>query len=295
LKADFLEDSMDQNHESSAKCTIYVSNIAASLPVDAIRQFFTFCGPLRSLKILGPAFGSDTKYCIVEFTDPEHAKTAALLTGTPLLNKPIQISVTAASIPNALTASSDSTTPPAVSSPTSNGAPTSPTIAPQTLIPAVPITQAPVSPPAPTPGAPTSIHAQKAEEVARTVYVGNLNPKITPDHLVKFFSACGGVSFCRMAGDDSHPARFAFIEFETFPAAQMAMTLNGTMLLDRPIKVNHSKNPIVKPPTKATDPRKEEDARRALKRAQEALSRKLAGRRTYFLVTALLEQIRRAS
>lgn len=39
-----------------------------------------------------------------------------------------------------------------------------------------------------------------------------------------------------MAGDDSHPARFAFIEFETLPAAQIAMTLNGTMLLDRPIK-----------------------------------------------------------
>ena len=60
--------------------------------------------------------------------------------------------------------------------------------------------------------------------------------QITPDQLVKFFSACGPVSFCRMAGDDSHPARFAFIEFETFPAAQMAMTLNGTMLVDRPIK-----------------------------------------------------------
>lgn len=28
------------------------------------------------------------------------------------------------------------------------------------------------------PNTPTSIHAQKAEEVARTVYVGNLNPKV---------------------------------------------------------------------------------------------------------------------
>jgi len=32
-----------------------------------------------------------------------------------------------------------------------------------------------------------SVNAQKVDEVARTVYVGNLNSKITPDQLVKFF------------------------------------------------------------------------------------------------------------
>jgi RNA recognition motif-containing protein len=62
---------------------------------------------------------------------------------------------------------------------------------------------------------------------------------------VKFFTACGGVSFCRMAGDDSHPARFAFIEFETLTAAQIAMTLNGAMLLDRPIKYVSVEFPIL--------------------------------------------------
>ena len=44
------------------------------------------------------------------------------------------------------------------------------------LAPAAPTPSA-TSPP--NPSAPTSIHAQKAEEVARTVYVGNLNPKVT--------------------------------------------------------------------------------------------------------------------
>eukprot|EP00026_Physarum_polycephalum_P007971 Phypoly_transcript_08044.p1 GENE.Phypoly_transcript_08044~~Phypoly_transcript_08044.p1 ORF type:complete len:308 (+),score=34.87 Phypoly_transcript_08044:2-925(+) len=266
--------------EEDAKSTIYVSNVAASLPADAIKQFFSYCGSIKSLRVLGPHFGADAKYCIVQFVDPENAKTAAMLTGTMLLNKPIQVSVSAASIPKDLEGA-----------PTDPSSPPNPASPPSGLVPApVPVT---IPPPAPAPApilpptnpfGTTSQHAQKAEEVARTVYVGNLNPKITPEHLVKFFTACGGVSFCRMAGDDSHPARFAFIEFETLTAAQIAMTLNGAMLLDRPIKINHSKNPIVKPPPKPADPRKEDDAKRALRRAQEALSRKIAGRMSFPLL-----------
>lgn len=96
-----------------------------------------FYSPNSTLFLIRPAFGSDTKYSIVEFTDPEHAKTAVLLTGTPLLHKPIQISVTAASIPNSLTTSSGDPSSPPTNGP--SGAPTSPTaaLAPQTLIPAV--------------------------------------------------------------------------------------------------------------------------------------------------------------
>jgi arginine/serine-rich splicing factor 12 len=51
-----------------------------------------------------------------------------------------------------------------------------------------------------------------------------------------FFSTCGPIAYCRMAGDESHPARFAFLEFETVDAAQAAMKLSGTVLLDRPIR-----------------------------------------------------------
>jgi RNA recognition motif-containing protein len=56
---------------------------------------------------------------------------------------------------------------------------------------------------------------QTLEEVARTVYVGNVNPSTTPEELMNFFSVCGPITFCRMAGDDAHTNRFAFIEFAT--------------------------------------------------------------------------------
>lgn len=39
------------------------------------------------------------------------------------------------------------------------------------MVPAAPL-------PIINPNQPTSAHAQKAEEVAKTVYVGNLNPKV---------------------------------------------------------------------------------------------------------------------
>lgn len=47
---------------------------------------------------------------------------------------------------------------------------------------------------------------------------------------------CGRVTYCRLAGDCSHPSRFAFIEFESKEAAQKAMGLNGQTFVDRPLK-----------------------------------------------------------
>ena len=31
--------------------------------------------------------------------------------------------------------------------------------------------------------------------------------------LIKFFSACGPITYCRLAGEANQPARYAFIEF----------------------------------------------------------------------------------
>jgi hypothetical protein len=61
---------------------------------------------------ISPTFGAETKYCIIEFTDPENVKTAAVLTGTPLHNRPIQVSINAAAIPKGLVAAaSDPSSP----------------------------------------------------------------------------------------------------------------------------------------------------------------------------------------
>jgi len=93
-----------------------------------------------------------------------------------------------------------------------------------------------------------------------------VNSQVSAQQLMAFFAGCGDINYCRMAGDDSHPSRFSFIEFASLEAAQKAMGLNGSTLLDRPVRVNHSKNPIVKPPPKPVDPREKAAIQRRLSR-----------------------------
>ncbi|OLY81127.1 Splicing regulatory glutamine/lysine-rich protein 1 [Smittium mucronatum] len=92
----------------------------------------------------------------------------------------------------------------------------------------------------------------KAEEISRTVYVGNITSQISDQELMDFFGCCGYVAYVKMAGDGQQPTRFAFIEFTTIEAAQTALAMNGTMLAGRPLKINYSKNSINKPPLPGT-------------------------------------------
>ncbi|KAJ2037130.1 hypothetical protein H4S03_003170, partial [Coemansia sp. S3946] len=94
----------------------------------------------------------------------------------------------------------------------------------------------------------------KAEEISRTIYVGNIASNVVEQQLMDFFSACGPVAYVKMAGDGLQPTRFAFVEFADMPIAQAALQMNGMMLADRPLKVNHSKNAINKPPRPAIPP-----------------------------------------
>jgi RNA recognition motif-containing protein len=88
---------------------------------------------------------------------------------------------------------------------------------------------------------------RSSNQVARTIYVGNLNLAIDEDALRQFFSSAGTVTATKMAGEaDGKQTRFAFVEFDTPEQAQMALTLQGTVLADKAIKVGKAVNPIQK-------------------------------------------------
>ena len=88
----------------------------------------------------------------------------------------------------------------------------------------------------------------KQEQTNRTIYVGNLHPLTTPETLLDVFKSCGEVSLLRMAQNTAgHDTRFAFIEFRTLAAANIARDLHGLPLLDRLIKVNSAKAPMMVP------------------------------------------------
>lgn len=58
----------------------------------------------------------------------------------------------------------------------------------------------------------------------------------TADQLLEFFKQVGDVKFVRMAGDETQPTRFAFVEFVQQDSVARALTLNGVMFGDRPLK-----------------------------------------------------------
>lgn len=117
-----------------------------------------------------------------------------------------------------------------------------------------------------------NVDPSKIDEIRRTVYVGNLNSQTTTaEQLLEFFKQVGDVKFVRMAGDETQPTRFAFVEFVEQESVGRALTFNGVMFGDRPLKVNHSNNAIVKPP-EMTPQAAAKELESVMKRVREAQS-----------------------
>ena len=51
-----------------------------------------------------------------------------------------------------------------------------------------------------------------------------------------FFSRAGDVRYVRMAGDETQPTRFAFVEFASVQHVQNAIAMSGSVFGDRLIK-----------------------------------------------------------
>ncbi|XP_075038761.1 splicing regulatory glutamine/lysine-rich protein 1 isoform X3 [Mixophyes fleayi] len=118
-----------------------------------------------------------------------------------------------------------------------------------------------------------NVDPTKVDEIRRTIYVGNLNSQVTTtaEQLLEFFKQVGDVRFVRMAGDETQPTRFAFVEFSDQNSVTRALTFNGVMFGDRPLKINHSNNAIVKPP-ELTPQAAAKELEEVMKRVREAQS-----------------------
>ncbi|XP_078658097.1 uncharacterized protein LOC144903619 isoform X7 [Branchiostoma floridae x Branchiostoma belcheri] len=121
--------------------------------------------------------------------------------------------------------------------------------------------------PPPLPG---NVDPSKIEEIRRTIYVGNLDSAtVTAEQLLNFFQQVGEVKYVRMAGDETQPTRFAFVEFADQTSVAKALQYNGIMFGNRPLKINHSNNAIVKPQTQTPEAQRRE-IEEAMKRVRDA-------------------------
>jgi hypothetical protein len=162
------------------------------------------------IKSLSMTEGID-RLCTIEYLEPAHAQAAALLSGTPLGDRNIYVVLKQNPSPSELF---------------------------QNAVASVPLSLPLVQ----------AAH-KRADEVARTVYVGNLNLETGEEPIKKFFARIGTVLHVKLAGDNTmgRTGRFAFVEFDTREAADQALTMSGGQIGDRIVKVGRSNNPIFKP------------------------------------------------
>ncbi|MGH0167426.1 UNVERIFIED_CONTAM: hypothetical protein FKN15_066500 [Acipenser sinensis] len=246
-------------------CVIQVTNLSPAVTSEQMRTLFAFLGDVEELRLYPPdnaPLPFSSKVCYIKFREPPSVGVAQHLTNTVFIDRAlIVVPCAEGKIPEE--AKALSLLAPAT------------TVA--TLMPGAGLLPIPTPPPLPSLGIPIgnlgtlqagldpslaalggissqpplmgNVDPSKIDEIRRTVYVGNLNSQTTTaEQLLEYFKQVGDVKFVRMAGDETQPTRFAFVEFADQESVPRALTFNGVVFGDRPLKINHSNNAIVKPP-----------------------------------------------
>ncbi|KAJ2156314.1 hypothetical protein GGF46_005270 [Coemansia sp. RSA 552] len=216
---------------------IRVSNISKHVETGHLERLFGFIGTLVGID-MAPESAGEAREALVEFSDAEDARAALVLGGVELADRALVITEERrVAVPGVMRSGSSHALPlsnPAVVAQlgqrrTKSLAGLAPHIL--ALIPAQILQTDPI----------------KAEEISRTVYAGNISASVSEQELMDVFGGCGPVAYVKMAGDGLQPTRFAFVEFGDVETAQRALLMNGVVVGDRALKVNHSKNAINKP------------------------------------------------
>ncbi|KAJ3164979.1 Protein srek1IP1 [Geranomyces variabilis] len=234
--------------------------ISALATEHILHTLFSFLGTVRELKLSQSPTEPGVQNALIEFEDPAAAVAALHLTGTQLGDRALFVTIST-QLPQQ---------PPSLVIPAATGsgglahtAPLSATSPSGTPLFRNPNLTA------------TILHhdPQKADEISRTIYIGNIPHEASEADLRATFAACGDIIAVKIAGDAHQTSRFAFMEFATEEAAGKAMLLNGVVVRDRAVKVNFSKNTIAKTPrVDSADP-----AMRRVAEAQAAIRRKYTG------------------
>ncbi|XP_076868176.1 splicing regulatory glutamine/lysine-rich protein 1 isoform X3 [Brachyhypopomus gauderio] len=256
-----------------------------------MRTLFGFLGDIEELRLYPPdntPLSFSSKVCYVKYREPSSVGVAQHLTNTVFIDRAlIVVPCAEGKIPEEAKALSllAPATPVASLMPGGGLLPIPSTAQLQNL--ALPLATRGPQPPGrdtsvaalsatpPQPPIMGNVDPSKIDEIRRTVYVGNLNSQTTTaEQLMEFFKQVGEVKFVRMAGDETQPTRFAFVEFANQESVARALAFNGVMFGDRALKINHSNNAIVKPPelTPQAAAKELEDVMKRVREAQSTIA-----------------------
>ncbi|BFY99238.1 hypothetical protein BsWGS_02285 [Bradybaena similaris] len=260
---------------------IQVTNVAPSCSNEQLRTLFTYLGRVKDQRVYPPenTEGTVARVAYIEFDDSVTTGVALHLSGTVFIDRALMIvPVMDGKIPDETTALQ--LTPQAVAG-MLPGQPTWPanvvsqmtgTGANQVITtydPRLTSLGLPQYPPLSM-----TTDASKIEEIRRTVYVSDLDPKITAEMLLSFFSQVGEIKYIRLAGDERAGARAAYIEFTDQRSVAQALTYNNVVFQGRTISVQHSKTSIIKPTGKMNEASQREidEAMKKVKEASKLIS-----------------------
>lgn len=228
---------------------VQVTNIAPSVTLEQLKTLFGYLAEINHIELYVYDQNSDNnlKVCFVEFANPSSVLLAQHLTNTVFIDRTLVVlPYNKPKIPDKETVLetldrshiSEFNHGVVTQALTGvNGIPMISTTDPR--LTALGLTQ--------YPQLPANTDPTRVEEIRRTVYIGNLDSSVPPDEVMKFFNDIGEVKYIRMAGDDTQPTRFAFVEFTHQASIVNALQKNGAILGSRALKINHSNNAIVKP------------------------------------------------
>ncbi|XP_051748674.1 splicing regulatory glutamine/lysine-rich protein 1 isoform X2 [Ctenopharyngodon idella] len=270
---------------------IQITNLSSAVSSDQMRTLFGFLGDIEELRLYPPdnaPLSFSSKVCYIKYREPSSVGVAQHLTNTVFIDRAlIVVPCAEGKIPEEAKALSLLAPAAPVASLMSGGG-LLPIPSPATLqnrsLPlanlgvlksSLDTSVAALSAIASQPPLMGNVDPSKIDEIRRTVYVGNLNSQsTTAEQLLEFFKQVGDVKFVRMAGDETQPTRFAFVEFSDQESVARALTFNGVMFGDRPLKINHSNNAIVKPPelTPQAAAKELEDVMKKVREAQSTIA-----------------------
>ncbi|XP_052411394.1 splicing regulatory glutamine/lysine-rich protein 1 isoform X2 [Carassius gibelio] len=270
---------------------IQITNLSSGVSSDQMRTLFGFLGDIEELRLYPPdnaPLTFSSKVCYIKYRKPSSVGVAQHLTNTVFIDRAlIVVPCAEGKIPEEAKALSLLAPATPVTSLMSGGG-LLPIPSPATLqnrgLPlanlgvlksSLDTSVAALNAIASQPPLMGNVDPSKIDEIRRTVYVGNLNSQsTTAEQLLTFFKQVGDVKFVRMAGDETQPTRFAFVEFSDQESVTRALTFNGVMFGDRPLKINHSNNAIVKPPelTPQAAAKELEDVMKKVREAQSTIA-----------------------
>jgi len=207
-------------------CFVEITNLSSVLDESTLRELFECCGEIVRVNM---RHDDEGRVCLIQFKNHQESEAAAMLSGTRLGDKAIQVKVKdRAEFEDKIvtTEKHDAGVIDEVEAARRK-------VEEWANAPAQPVDQTKL----------TEYDKRRESQIRKSIYVGNLCPQLKEEHIRSFFSTQGKIKLIKMSapGMDNN---YCFVEFYEEVSAERSHSLNGTILGDRAIRIGKVKTPI---------------------------------------------------